>query len=471
MAEKKRIAAIVGGGLAGLAAAVRLHDLTKNQPDSAPEIHLFESGKHLGGRASSHFFAGENALLDGAQHVTMNCCPAMLQFLERTDLRQFWSLQEEMTFCVRHPVRSALNFVSKSSQKSGSADSPLQFYGFRNSPWLPRPFQLLPSLWGLKFLTRLERFQLLGILRRIQHSTPAPGLPFRDWLEDLFCPDRVAELFFEPVILSAFSDQAENVSAGIAQSIFQQMLLGPRDAWHLWLPRKPLREIFDAELTPTLERLGIRIHRQTPVQRVFPGRLAIRDSRTGADSDFRADSIILTVPWFRAGTLLPELVTRNTFNPDVYEPRTITAVHFWADRELFPQPNLVFPRETIQWLFRPSFPVSASQPGVYHQALLSDSDRCVSTDPEALERLVRAELMMLFPESRILHLRVSRTPAAVFSCNAWMEHSRPGALTPFQSIFLAGDWTETGLPATMESAVRSGNRAAEEAAFEISDST
>jgi len=441
MSHSPRKVAIIGAGLSGLSAAFRL-----SEGENPPEIHLFDAQTHLGGRASSNWFPNENLLLDSAQHVTMNCCTETLDFLRKTDLLRFWKHQPEMTFCVR-----------QTGKKSGK----LAFYSLKNARWLPKPFQLLPSLWGLKFLSPVERFELLGILRQIQHGTPEPGIPFRDWLDELFCPARVAELYFGPVILSAFSDQMENVSAQIAQSVFRQIFCGLRDAWQMWVPQVPLREIFDEKLTPSLEKRRIQIHRQTPVQRLFLNRLTILNVRTKTQEEFPYDAAILAVPWHRAGSIFPELVVQQTFNPAVFEPRTIASVCFFAERELFPHENLVFPSETIQWLFK--VPFLREQHGF--QALLSDSDRCVSTSAETIERVVRAELQMLFPEAVFSRFRVTRNPAAVFSCNAWMEHVRPTVLTPFPNVFLAGDWTATELPATMESAVRSGRTAAEETNF------
>lgn len=434
MAKFQRIA-IVGGGLAGLSAAIRLRELTG---DSA-EIHLFDASEFLGGRAASRYLKEEELLVDGAQHVTMNCCTSMLEFLRKTDLLQFWKRQEEMTFCVRNP------------------SGPLRFFPFRNSSLLPKPFHLLPSFWRLKYFTRLERLQLLGICRQIQCSKPPAGLPFRDWLDELDCPARAANLFFDSVVLSAFSDQLENVSARMVHSIFHQMFLEAKDAWHLWVPQVPLREIFDSALTPILEGMGIQIHRLNAVKRIFPNRSSVQMVKD--EAEFQADAVILAVPWFQAGRILPELVQTQTFNPGIFEPRTIAAVHFWADRELFRQKNLVLPAETIQWIFRPDF--GGQENGFYYQALLSDSDRCVSMESQSLEHVVHAELQMLFPDAKFLRFRVTRNPGAVFSCSPGVEHSRPGTSTPFPTVFLAGDWTDTKLPATMESAVRSGNAAAE----------
>ncbi len=464
----KQTVSIVGAGLAGLAAAVRLRDLWMEHSQKELEIHLFDASKHLGGRASSYIFSQEEGLLDNAQHLTMNCCTMLLEFLRRTDLFRFWEPQREMTFCVRIPNHSYSGYAPCSR---------LGFYSFRNSRIFPHPLNLLPSLLRLKYLTFLERIELLGVLRQMQRSTPAPGLPFREWLEDLACPGRIMDLFFEPITLSAFSDTLESVSAHMAQVLFSQMLFESHDAWHMWIPQRPLRDIFDAELTPFLEKAGIHLHRNTPVQRVFRSHLRIQEnfssfssfsslssrsssSSAAKESDFPTDATILAVPWWSAAKLMPELAERKTFNPNLFNSRTITAVHFWTDKKLFSQNNLVFPKETIQWIFRP--PYGSGELGSYHQALISDSDRCCSEDLASLERVTRAELTMLFPEAKISHLRVTRTPSAVFSCDTWMDHSRPTFLTPFRSVFLAGDWTATDLPATMEGAVKSGWTAATE---------
>lgn len=462
MSGKKRRVAIVGGGLAGLAAAVRLAELVREKSTcgktdgSSLEIHLFESGKHLGGRAGSVFLREENVLLDGAQHITMNCCTEMMDFLRKTDLIRFWKEEKCMTFCVREPENGT---------------SPLRFYPFRNAEWLPTPFQLAPALCGMGFLTVGERIQLPILLRKIQKKCPAPGLPLRAWLEELGCSDRLMTQFFEPVTLSAFSEQLESVSARLAQTVLRRMF-GPRNAWHFWRPTRPLREIFDAEFTPILEKLGIHIHRQTPITRVLPEGVRFRNyemTGTATEQDFPADVVILAVPWFRVGKIYPELETHGLLRTEIFEPRSIAAVHFWTEKPLFRQEHLVFPSETIQWIFRPEFG-SLSELGVYHQVLISDANRMVSPQNTALERVVRAELQMLFPSAKVKHFRVTRMPNAVFSPNPWMEHARPTALTPYPNVFLAGDWTATDLPATMESAIVSGNAAARETIYFLTDS-
>ncbi len=451
MVNIKRTVAVVGAGLSGLAAAVRLHDLAKNWDKETGgkfplEIHLFEVSGVLGGRASSRFCPERNVWLDNSQHVAMNCCHELLDFLKRTELLEYWKLQREMTFCVRRPP-----FSGKSN---------LRFMPFRNSRWLPRPLHLLPALCGLKFLSRLERFELLGICQQIRKSKPAEGISISEWLDDLFCPDRVMNLFFEPVILSAFSEQLENVSARAAQKLFQEVFFSSRDGWHIWIPQRPLREIFDTALTLVLEKMGIHVHRRTSVKRVHDGRLTVSDSEAGSLAEFSADAVILAVPWFQAGKIFPELVSCRTLNPDFFEPRTIASVHFWSDRELFSCANLVLPQETIQWIFRPPF--IFEEKGICYQALLSDSDHCAAIDPSVLEHLVHEELKMLFPEANFRDFFVRRSPAAVFSCGTQLDEGRPTFLTPIPSVFLAGDWTATGLPATMESAVRSGHIAAAE---------
>lgn len=445
MAGGRRAVAVVGGGLAGLSAAWDLCTL----PDAAPcDVHLFEGRRVLGGRATSRYFFDEKLLLDNAQHVAMNACVEFLDFLRKTDLLRFWKCQPEMTFVARDLRRGH--------------GAPPRFYPFRDGK-----FGLSPSLWGLRFLTPMERLRVACLLGKALGEKNAHGWNFEEWLARNACSSRLSRLFFDPVLLSAFSDRASSISFRLAQGVLRRMFAGERGAWHLWIPQRPLSEIFDRELGAKLATLeNLHVHRGLKVQRVCPtqdaGGLHLEGVHFQKRNHFRLpfDAVILAVPWDVAGRILPQLVTRNVLRPQIFEPRCISAVHVWTAEPMFAQPNLVTAGETVQWLFRPPF--APSPLGHYHQALISDSDGTCSARLETLAGVVNHELLELFPGVEIRRMHATRTPHAVFAPTTAVEHERPTFATPFPNVFLAGDWTATDLPATMEGAVTSGRRAARE---------
>ena len=416
--------AIIGAGLAGLAAAVKL--LTEG--GDSVEVHLYEQSRFMGGRVSSFVEGTSGKLLDAVQHVSMKCCDATMRFLECTGLDVCGSFQKEIVF------------------------GGYRFSRLRNSPFLPAPFHLLGSVLRLKFLTFGQRLSLLALTRRVQKETPPEDVSFSAWLETLGCEKAIRRLFWDTLVLSAFSDSAENVPARMAKNILTRMLMDRADGWHLWVPDRPLRMIFHDEMLRFLRKFPrFHFHPLTQIKRMPP------------EGDGIHDATIMAVPWHAAARILPELTSRSILKTECFVPRTIAAVHAWYDRPLFsPGRNVAIPGMTTQWIFRhpwgdADFPTSH---GVYHQLMLSDSDTCCSPRPEVIQNILTAESQEMFPAAKLLHAKTVCVPASVFSPAA-AEHFRPKCVTPWRNIFLAGDWTDTGFPATMEGAIRSGETAAE----------
>lgn len=467
MAAAKKIA-ILGGGLAGMAAAVRLLKETAGRA----EVHLFEQSRFLGGRLASFREPRTGLLLDGVQHVSMKCCDAVMRFLAETELTDAGIFQREMVFGT--------------PAKNGG----LTFSVMRNSRILPAPLHLLGSVLRMRFLPFHRRLELITLMRRMQsrHGKQGRDATFAGWLDALGCSDTLRRLFWDTLVLSAFSDLAQNVSAALADTVFSRALLARPDAWHVWLPERPLREIFHDGVLRFLRRFpDFHFHPRWQVTEVAPdadsGRFTLRfrvpDEPGGLVTRTDFDVCVLAVPWHVAGRVMPELVRREVMKPEVFEPRTISAVHAWVDRPLFaPWRSVALPGKVTQWIFRheradtdfTDVPGAAKENtrGFYHQLMLSDAEACCSSRPEILERVMTAEVAELFPAARLLHAKTVSVPASVFSPGVETEKNRPGAQTPWPNIFLAGDWTDTGLPATLESAVVSGEAAAREVLHSIS---
>lgn len=347
-----------------------------------------------------------------------------------------WERQTHMNLCVPRTDQSR-------------AESSL--YMFRNTPWLPKPFHLSGALLGMNFLTIKERLLLGCILRKIQKRDPAPGNTFWEWLTQLGGTPRIQDFFFRPVILSALSDSLEHVSARMAKKVLSDGFLTRRDAWHLWLPRKSLHEIFHEAAGSFLAEQGIRFHPLTQLTQIEPlengqGGFLLH----GRHYQSECDVCILAVPWRVAGKLAPFFHVS-----DAFIGRSISAVHFWTDRPLFPDPAMAFFGRFIQWIFRDDH---LSTLGFHHQALVSYSD---TAHKENIQERVCAEIKALFPEASVKSPLLRNQLNAVFSPSPNLDEGiRPKWFSSIKNLYIAGDWTDTGWPATLESAVRSGTEAA-----------
>ncbi len=226
-------------------------------------------------------------------------------------------------------------------------------------------------------------------------------------------------------------------------------------------PAVPLAELYDRYVGRSLEGNGVRIHLGRGARRVSGD----AERATGielVDGELRDfDQIVVAVPWFRADELFTSgMRERLDFLGDLnrFEPSPITSVHLWFDRALFDGDHLVLPGRFSQWIFRKS---SASETGHYYQVVISGSRELAELSRDEIVGRVRRDIEELSREARLVAAKVITEQRAVFSPRPGIEKHRPSQQTAVANLFLAGDWTATGWPATMEGSVRSGYLAAE----------
>ncbi|MDO4583121.1 MAG: hydroxysqualene dehydroxylase HpnE [Planctomycetia bacterium] len=439
--------AVVGGGLAGLAAVVKLLRSNANA-----EIHLYERSPFFGGRASSFWVTSKGIFLDYAQHVSMKRCLFFRDFLQQTGLERFWRTDSCMTFCSRRETEWR------------HEKKPLWLDDFRNTPGLPVPFHLAGSFFRMRFLNWSQRWEVLYHFWKIRKSTPPEGISFDAWLRGWGASEKVRRFFWETVLFSAFSESPENLSAREVRNLLLEIFGTTPDAWHLLVPQRPLWEIFHEGLQPFwqpyVEKRRFFSHPGQAIQKIECREKGFQLFPVAEEPCFY-DSCILAVPWHQVTKIFPPLAEKGLFTPETWKSNSIAAIHTWLEKPLFSQPHVATPGKTIQWIFRPPF--GSGQWGHYHQLLISDSDRCASSQSDILQQLAESDLQTLFPDVRIREIRVTRFPSAVFSIPLDSPQKRPSCQTPWKNLFLAGDWTDTGFPATMEGAVKSGFTAAQRA--------
>jgi squalene-associated FAD-dependent desaturase len=424
---------IIGGGLAGLAAASALAT-----QGIAPV--LLESRQGLGGRAGSFTDAETGELIDACQHVSMGCCTNFAHFCRLVGIDSFLEPQPALYFMT--PDRR----VSR----------------FRASAW-PAPLHLAAAFLGLHFLTLGEKVRIGWALARLKRIDPNHDEPFFSWLCRHRQTRRAINRFWATVLVSALNETVDRVGLRYARKVFVDGFMTHRRGFEVQVPTVPLGRLYGEELKGWLKNHGVSLLTGQAVRRIVVDgeRVAGVEMRDGRRME--ADWYISTVPFWRLPDLLPEqLITRHDQFANIRHLQTspITSVHLWYDRPLTTLPHVVLVDCLGQWLF------NKGEKGNLHcvQVVISASHASRQMPNAELKTAVVAELERLFPPARSARLVKSRVVVehrASFSAVPGVDRWRPAQETPLDNFFLAGDWTATGWPATMEGAVRSGYLAAQ----------
>lgn len=441
MSDSRPRVAVVGGGLAGLSAALAL-------AERGCAVELFESKRNLGGRAGSFVDKATGEAIDHCQHVAMGCCTNYLDFCRRVGA--FESLRRVRT----------LHFIGPDGERSD----------FSPSRWLPAPLHLAAAMRRLRFLSLRERISIGRALAKLARQRAAPAAKsVGEWLRREGQPPRQIERFWSVVLVSALGEEIELASVAAARKVFVDGFMAAREAYEVYVPTIPLAALYDEFVARRLGEIGVAIHRETAVERIVGTSMGV-DSLALRDGSRRTfDHYVLAVPWSIAPKLLddrlraamPHLVRLSEM-----PAAPISAVHLWFDRAISPLDHAVLIGKLSQWVFAHGVSrENGERPGGWHyQVVISASRSLAARRNEDIVATVRGELEAAFPAARgaaLLRARVVTDRDAVFTPTADWEAMRPTQTTPVPNLFLAGDWTATGWPATMEGAVRSGRLAAE----------
>jgi squalene-associated FAD-dependent desaturase len=425
---------IIGGGLAGLAAATML----------APrgfDVTVLEARARLGGRASSFEDSATGQLVDTCQHVSMGCC---------TNLAHFWR-----TIGVAHWLepQPCLYFMTPDRRVSR----------FRADPW-PAPLHLFRSFAGAHYLRMGEKLRIAWGLAQLQRAPTAADPPFQDWLARHHQTQRIIERFWGLVLVSALNETPDRIGLRYARKVFVDGFLTHRRGFEVEIPTVPLGRLYGEELQGWLARhhVSLRLRSGARAFAIEADRIAGLHLRSQEHRE--ADWYISAVPFDRLLELLPAaVVARESYfsNLKNLETAPITSVHCWFDRAATALPHAVLIDCLGQWVFNRGL----TSPGAYYyQVVVSAARQFRGLGGEEIERRVVAELRRLFAplaEARLLRARVVTEHAATFSAVPGVDRWRPPPGSPLRNLLVAGDWTATGWPATMEGAVRSGYGAAE----------
>jgi squalene-associated FAD-dependent desaturase len=440
--------AVIGGGLAGITAALRC-------ADAGLAVELFEGRRRLGGLTYS--FRRGDLSVDNGQHVFLRCCTAYRALLDRLGVADRTALQPRLSIPVHQP------------------DDPIGSVLHRSS--LPAPLHLAASILRYRPLTLPQRlgFARAGLaLRRVDPADPAADRrSFGEWLRAHGQADRAIDALWDLVGVATLNARANSASLALAAMVFRTALLEDASAADIGWSAVPLSELHGEPALAALTSAGVRVRTCAPVRALEPAgnrwRLVTDDGDHGATTEF--DAAVLAVPPTSAEALLP--VDSAPVDSPLSEPgwarrlgtTPIINVHVVLDRRVTELPFLAGVGSEVQWVFdrTRSSGLAARSAGQYLALSQSAADSLVDLPVARLRARLLPALAELLPAVRtaeVLDFFVTRERTATFRQAPGSAGLRPGARTRAPGLFLAGAWTATGWPATMEGAVRSGVTAA-----------
>jgi zeta-carotene desaturase len=438
---------VIGGGLAGLSAGVAL-------AEAGWRVRLFEQRPFLGGRATSYWLPdGEH--VDNCQHVTFGCCTNLEDFYRRV------GVAEKIKFFDRLVLQD-----------------PQGRRGSLHAGILPAPMHLMGSFLTFAPLSVKDKltigrgmlaiFQSKGEPEELQSGRP---VSMQEWLKSKGQTPQAIERFWRAVLVSALSEELDRIDARYGIQVFWKSVLATRKGYLMGVPVVELGALYD-ECRTSIEGKGGEVNLRAPLRALkFEGN-QLKAVVFDEGREEVADAVVLALPHGALDELLPEEVKRQ--NPDLgqitkIQDAPITGVHFWFDREVMNEPFLTLLETTTQWIFNKSMlrggkNGTAREKGQYLQLVISASYDLLQKPRQEIIDLCLAEVRQALPlagAANLLKATVIKEAAATFSPQPGVDGWRPRQQTSVKGMFLAGDWTATGWPATMEGAVRSGYLAAE----------
>lgn len=429
-------AVVMGGGFAGLSAGAAL-------AEAGLRVAVLEKKPHLGGRAYSFFDPETKCPIDNGQHLFMGCYTETRRFLRRVGTEPLLKLFPEVR----------VDFVDAQG-KPDALVCPTRF----GAPW-----HLALGILGLKGLSISDKLGLIRFDRALRSSRPPAELDnvtVRQWLDSLGQSRAIQQRLFDPIALGVLNDDPAVASAtGFVQAM-RRMFFSDVEGSRLGLSGVGLSDLYTDGARAFIERGGGRIMYGAKAASLVEEGGRVRGVVLENGERVLADETITTLaPWDLKRMALPAYLRGRW---ETLKPAPIVSLSLWLDRPVVSAPLVGLLGTEIQWVFNKSKILNA--PGNYLALVISGAHKYVNTDPKTLLDIAKRDLSKCFPEfqrATIIRSKVVKEPFATLSPTPGSEALRPEPGQGAPGFHWAGDWTRTGLPATIESAVVSGHKAAE----------
>ena len=408
-------------------------------------VQLVERRGYLGGRASSYLHPGVNEVIDNCQHVLFGCCTNLVGFYKRIGVadRIFWT--SEMTMIEPGGRRSLLG-------PSG----------------LPAPLHGLPNLLSAHAFSLADKFALARAFTALMRPVPAYSREsLGAWLKRHGQTQGALERFWRLVIASALNADIESIAMPYAAKVIRELFMNSALAGSMGMSTVPLSELY-AGVAPYVEERGGSVHLNAFLESASWDEGRAQWSLRTRSGELTSDYLVVALPFEATAQLLPQMPAvegRQELAEKIeqHEHWPICSVHLWFDREITDLDHAVLLDREIHWMYNQSR--LQKRKGTHYIELVASAARAFAALPrdEAIKQAL-AELAEFFPlvkEAKLEKVALVKEVRATFGVPPGIDAARPKAASPWPHCFLAGDWTATGWPSTMESAARSGHLAAE----------
>jgi squalene-associated FAD-dependent desaturase len=439
---------VLGGGVAGMSAACAL-------ADAGFQVHLIERRGYLGGRASSYLHPGVREVIDNCQHVLFGCCTNLIGFYKRIGVSNKIHWTSEMTMIEPGGRRSLL--------------APSR---------LPAPLHGLPRLLGAKAFSRADKLALARAFRALMRPVPKDSTEsLGTWLKQNGQTPGAVERFWRLVIASALNADLDSIALPYAAKVIRELFMNSAEAGKMGMSTVPLSELYES-VGDYLVRQDSDVLLNANVEAVNWDEETsewILGTRAGS---IRSEYLVLALPFEATQQLITRMPPAEKAQALMgkiahHEHWPICSVHLWFDREITDLDHAVLLDRELHWMYNKS----RLQPwrkmnGTYLELVVSASRQFARLERNEAISLAVQELGEFFPEvaaAKVVKAALIKEMRATFGVSPGIDAARPGVIAPWPQCFLAGDWTATGWPSTMESAARSGHIAAEALCKSVDD--
>jgi squalene-associated FAD-dependent desaturase len=441
--SSQRSVTVVGAGVAGMSAACAL-------AEAGMRVQLVERRGYLGGRASSYLHPGVNEVIDNCQHVLFGCCTNLTGFYRRIGVADRIHWTSEMTMIEPGGRRSQLG--------------PSKLAGIE----LPAPLHGLPKLLSAHAFSLADKLALARAFSALMRPVPAYSRESLEaWLRRHGQTRGALERFWRLVIASALNADLDSIALPYAAKVIRELFMNSAFAGSMGMSTVPLSELY-TDVAPFVEARGGSVHLNTFLESAARDEDASQWRLRTRAGELTSDFLVIALPFEATEQLLPQLPAvegRQELARKIeqHEHWPICSVHLWFDREITELEHAILLDRDIHWMYNQSR-LQPGRGGHYIELVVSATRAFAALSREEAIRQALAELAEFFPavaSAKLEKVALVKEVRATFGVPPGIDEWRPHAVSPWTNCFLAGDWTATGWPSTMESAARSGHLAAE----------
>ena len=434
---------IIGGGLSGLSAAVDLcsHGHT---------VKVLEQKHRCGGRAYSYTDRKTGDVVDNGQHLLMGCFTNTKRFFQTIGSLDKLTIQKNLEVAFHHPEKGLVTF---------------------RCPSLPSPYHIVLGILRLKTLSVRDRLRLLSLLRQIgPKGVPArigDNMTVDEWLTSCCQTEECKKYFWNVIATATLNERPQEASASLFVKVLREAFLTGRESSVLMIPNKGLSNLYVDDAQRFIRQRGGEVLNRARVRRIILSRDGGVAAELMSGRRLRSRAFISSLPLLDLLGIMPKhygASVRGRRSEDGMRYSGIVTINLWLDRHVMDKDFVSLPESPIQWVFNKNkILLDGVRDKSYLSCVVSGAGEMLTWEKDRLVSLAIGEVERLFPATRsakLVHSLVIKEKRATLSSSPEMERYRLPAETQWKNFFLAGDWTDTGLPSTIESAVTSGFKAA-----------